>query len=99
MPDHGDTPDVILRRVLAAARRRYALEAQQDPRCFDYDAATELIFCMTGPAPQATAQWLRTLADIIAVERSGGDSACQAAAYEEACVLLHATLTTPATSN
>ena len=86
---------MILRRVLEAARRRYALEGQQDRRGFDFDGATQLIFNMAGPAPKATVQWLRAVADGIADERSGGDDA----AYEEARLVLHAALTKPTTTN
>lgn len=98
MPDRGDTPDV-LRRILEAAREQYAQETQQDPRCFDFDAATELIFNMTGPAPQATVKWLYAIAHLISAEHRGGDLAAQSEVYAEACKVLHETLTKPTTTN
>ena len=99
MPDQNEQPDVILRQRLAVARNEYAELAKRDRKTFDLDAAFELIFNMTGPAPQATAQWMRTLADGIELERRGGDRAAQRKAYEEAYTVLRETLTKPTITN
>lgn len=66
MPDEKEPWDVVLRRVLDAARQRYEKEMDEDRRGFDLDAAQELLRNLGHAHPQLTITWLLATVDLLA---------------------------------